>query len=223
MLSNVIKVAGVGRHRGARSVWDDRTADVSAIPNAAFQIASHTGDAAFAIPPDYPLFARESIGISTASRGDARVILEPATVFTSVQADRALPGGTSSSRRSDSVRRGSAAATGGVSGTGPLGGSAAHSACVCRRLAVVRKKLGLPFSCPQLSRIDSPGHSARSGREDFSLRLASPLSGRDGGITGAIAEVLFSTSPAFQELRTSQPYDVNTLVVVHGRLVDTGR
>ncbi|MEO2017103.1 MAG: hypothetical protein ABGZ53_22335, partial [Fuerstiella sp.] len=55
------------------------------LPDVSLQVASHTGDAAFAIPPDYPVFARDNIGISTASRVDARVVLEPALVFTSAR------------------------------------------------------------------------------------------------------------------------------------------
>lgn len=85
MLSNVVKVlASVATAvRGPSGTTELLT--FPPIPDATCQIASHTGDAAFAIPPDYPLFARESIGITTASRSEAHVILEPASVFTSVQ------------------------------------------------------------------------------------------------------------------------------------------
>lgn len=55
------------------------------VPDTTLNIAAHTGDAAFVIPARYPVFARETIGISTATRSEARVILEPATVFTSAQ------------------------------------------------------------------------------------------------------------------------------------------
>lgn len=66
----------------------DRTTELLTLqppPDNHSQMEAHTGDAAFAIPLKYPVYARENIGISTATRSAARVVLEPALVFTSAR------------------------------------------------------------------------------------------------------------------------------------------
>ena len=85
MFANVVKVLAslATTVRGPSGATELLT--LPPVPDVTQQIESHTGDAAFAIPPDYPVFARENIGISTATRGEARVVLEPALMFTSVR------------------------------------------------------------------------------------------------------------------------------------------
>ena len=191
------------------------------IPDATCQIASHTGDAAFAIPPDYPLFARESIGITTASRSEAHVILEPASVFTSVQQieryREELHRHVEVILCDEAQRRQPVAFQEPVLSAGGL-----HIPLV---FAAGSQWYGKNWDCR------SPFHSfpesiRRGILPDLGVKLFPSAdevhfpAETEESLQQLLASY-FKPLLAYQELGISQPYDVNTLVVVHGRLVDT--
>ena len=190
------------------------------MPDAACQIASHTGDAAFAIPPDFPLFARESVGISTASRGEALVILEPASVFTSVmQIERYRE---ELHRHVEVILCDEAQRRQPVAFQEPvLSAGARHIPLV---FAAGSQWYGKNWDCR--SPVHSFPESIRRGiLPDLGVKIF-PSAG-DVHFPAETEESLqqlltsyFQPLAAFQDLGISQPYDVNTLVVVHGRLVD---
>lgn len=221
MLSNVVKVlASVGTTvRGPFGTTELLT--FPPIPDAACQIASHTGDAAFAIPPDYPLFARESIGITTASRSEAQVILEPASVFASVtQIERY---GEELYRHVEVILCDEAQRRQPVTFQEPvLSAGGLHIPLV---FAAGSQWYGKNWDCR--SPVHSFPESIRRGiLPDLGVKLfpSSEEIHYPTETEEAIEQLLtsyFHPLRAFQELDIPQPYDVNTLVVVHGRLVDT--
>ena len=221
MLSNVVKVlASVATAvRGPSGTTELLT--FPPIPDAACQIASHTGDAAFAIPPDYPLFARESVGITTACRGEAHVILEPASVFTSVQQieryREELHRHIEVILCDEAQRRQPVAFQEPVLSAGSL-----HIPLV---FAAGSQWYGKNWDCR------SPFHSfpesiRRGILPDLGVKLfpsadAVHFPAETEESLQQLLTSFFCPLPAFEELGISQPCDVNTLVVVHGRLVDT--
>jgi len=221
MLSNVVKVlASVATAvRGPSGTTELLT--FPPIPDATCQIASHTGDAAFAIPPDYPLFARESIGITTASRSEAHVILEPASVFTSVQQieryREELHRHVEVILCDEAQRRQPVAFQEPVLSAGGL-----HIPLV---FAAGSQWYGKNWDCR------SPFHSfpesiRRGILPDLGVKVFPSAdevhfpAETEESLQQLLASY-FKPLLAYQELGISQPYDVNTLVVVHGRLVDT--
>ncbi len=193
----------------------------SPIPDAACQIASHTGDAAFAIPPDYPLFARESIGITTAPRGEAHVILEPASVFTSVQQIERYR--EELHRHIEVILCDEAQRRQPVAFQEPvLSAGAQHIPFV---FAAGSQWYGKNWDCR--SPVHSFPESIRRGiLPDLGVKLFP--SADEVHYPAETAESLdqmlrsyFQPLPAFRELGILQPCHVNTLLVVHGRLVDT--
>ncbi|MEJ7592452.1 MAG: hypothetical protein WKF77_12950 [Planctomycetaceae bacterium] len=221
MLSNVVKVlASVATAvRGPFGTTELLT--FPPIPDSACQIASHTGDAAFAIPPDYPLFARESIGITTAPRGKAHVILEPASVFTSVQQIERYR--EELHRHVEVILCDEAQRRQPVAFQEPvLSAGALHIPLV---FAAGSQWYGKNWDCR--SPVHSFPESIRRGiLPDLGVKLFP--SADDVHFPGETEESLqqllttyFQPLLAFQKLGISQPYDANTLVVVHGRLVDT--
>ena len=221
MLSNVIKVlASVATAvRGPSGTTELLT--FPPIPNSDCQIASHTGDAAFAIPPDYPLFARESVGISTASRSEAKVILEPASVFTSVQQIERYR--EELHRHVEVILCDEAQRRQPVAFQEPvLTAGAGHIPLV---FAAGSQWYGKHWDCR--SPVHSFPESIRRGiLPDLGVKLF-PSADEvhfPAETEESFQQLLtsyFQPLAAFQELGISQPYDVNTLVVVHGRLVDT--
>ncbi len=221
MLSNVVRVlASVATAvRGPFGTTELLT--FPPIPDAACQIASHTGDAAFAIPPDYPLFARESIGITTATRGEAQVILEPATVFTSVQQIERYR--EEFHRHVEVILCDEAQRRQPVAFQEPvLSAGARHIPLV---FAAGSQWYGKDWECR--SPMHSFPESIRRGiLPDLGVKLFP--SADDVHYPAETDESLqqlltsyFETLPAFEELKLPQPSDVNTLVVIHSRLVDT--
>lgn len=191
------------------------------LPNAVQQIASHTGDAAFAIPPGYPIFARESIGISTATRGDARVILEPATAFTSSQQIARYQ--EEFHRHVQVILCDEAQRRHPLTFQEPvLSAGAKHAPLV---FAAGSKWYDKAWDCR------SPTHSfpesiRRGILPDLGVRLfPSALEPHYPSETEEslqqLLESYFQPLPSFENLGLPPPCDVNTLVVVHNRLVDT--
>ena len=221
MLGNVVKVlASVATAvRGPFGATELLT--FPPIPDRTQQLASHTGDAAFAIPRDYPVFARESIGISNASRIDARVILEPATVFTSVRQIERF--------REDIHRHVQVLLCDEAQRRQPLAfqepvisAGATQPPLV---FAVGSQWYGKAWDCR------SPTHSfpesiRRGILPDLGVQLFPSAdethfpSETEEGLEQLLT-TYFQPLKTFEELGLPQPCDVNTLVVVHHHLVDT--
>lgn len=190
------------------------------IPDAAQHIASHTGDAAFAIPAGYPVFARESLGISTATRRDARVILEPATVFTSVQQIERYQAELHRHVRvilCDEAQR-----------RQPLAFQEPVVSAGARQVPLVfaagSQWYGKAWDCR--SPVHSFPESIRRGiLPDLGVRLLPsahevhyPAETEES--LRQLLKVCFQPLDSFAEFRLPQPCDVNTLFVVQNRLVD---
>lgn len=191
-----------------------------AIPESTLQIASHTGDAAFAIPDGYPLFARESVGISTCNRSDARVVLEPATVFTSARQIERYQEELHRHVRvilCDEAQRRQP-----LSFQEPVVTAGARQVPLV--FAAASRWYGRAWECR------SPTHSfpesiRRGILPDLGVRLFPPAQGvhYPTETEEALAQMLtvfFQPLDIFAEYRLPQPFDVNTLFVVHSRLVD---
>ena len=190
------------------------------VPDATLNIAAHTGDAAFAIPARYPVFARESIGISTATRGEARVILEPATVFTSVQQIERYKEELHRHVRvilcDEAQRRQPLAFQEPVVSAG-----AAQMPIV---FAAGSQWYGKAWDCR--SPMHSFPESIRCGiLPDLGVRIFSSADEEHfpAETEESLEQLLkecFQPLDCFAEFRLPQPFDVNTLFVVHSRLVD---
>jgi len=190
------------------------------IPEEAQRLVSHTGDAAFAIPHDYPLFTRDGIGVANCSRADARVVLEPASVFTSAQQIGRFQQELHRHIRvvlcDEAQRRQPIAFQEPVVAAG-----AEHSPLV---FAAGSQWYGKSWDRR------SPAHSfpesiRRGILPDLGVRLFP--SAEDLHYPAETEEALrqlmhFYAQPldSFKALGLPQPFHVNTLVVVHARLVD---
>jgi hypothetical protein len=190
-------------------------------PDGAEEIASHTGDAAFAIPTDYPVFARENVGVSTATRGDARVVLEPAMVFTSARQIEKFQ--DELHRHVQVILCDEAQRRQPLAFQEPV--VAAGGRAVPLVFAVGSQWYGKAWE--RRSPVHSFPESIRRGiLPDLGVRLFP--SANEPHYPAETEESLeqllkscFRPLNSFKELRLPQPYDVNTLVVVHTRLVDT--
>lgn len=190
------------------------------IPEAVQHIASHTGDAAFAIPPDYPVFARESIGISTASRSDARVILEPATVFTSAQQIERYQ--EELHRHVQVILCDEAQRRQPLTFQEPVISAGASQTPLV--FAAGSQWYGKAWECR--SPVHSFPESIRRGiLPNVGVRIFPSADEKHfpSETDEAMEQVLtewFQPLATFKELGLPQPFEVNTLVVVNGRLVD---
>lgn len=220
MLTNVVKVlASVATTvRGPSRSTELLT--LPPVPDAAQQVASHTGDAAFAIPPDYPVFARESIGVSTATRGEARVVLEPALVFTSARQIERYQEELHQHVRvilCDEAQR-----------RQPLAFQEPVVSARAQEMPLVfaagSQWYGKAWECR--SPVHSFPESIRRGiLPDLGVRLFPsaeephyPAETEES--LEQLLKLFFQPLSSFKEFSLPQPYDVNTLVVVHNRLVD---
>lgn len=189
-------------------------------PGDDLQIEAHTGDAAFAIPPRYPVFARENIGISTATRGEARVVLAPALVFTSA---RQVEKSQDELHRHvrvifcDEAQR-----------REPLAFQEPVYYAGAGQLPLVFAA-GSRWYCKRWER-RSPSHSflesiRSSILPDLGVRLfpsatAVHYPAETEQALDQLLKRFFRDVKCFEEFGLRQPYNVNTLFVVHGRLVD---
>jgi len=221
MLANVVKVlASVATTvRGPFGATEVLT--FPPLPDATQQIASHTGDAAFAVPPGYPVFARESIGISTATRRDACVILEPATVFTSVQQIKRFR--EELHRHVQVILCDEAQRRHAVAFQEPVLSAGATSPPLV--FAAGSQWYGKTWDCR------SPKHSfpesiRRGILPDLGVRIVPSASevhypSETEEALRQLLKLYFQPLNSFTEFGLPQPFEVNTLVVVHARLVDT--
>lgn len=220
MLDNVVKVLASVATTVRGPFRSTELLAFPPIPDASRQIASHTGDAAFAIPADYPVFARESIGVSTATRLDARVILEPATVFTSVrQLER---------YRDELHRHVQVILCDEAQRRQPLAFQEPVISAGGRQTPLVfaagSQWYGKAWDCR------SPAHSfpesiRRGILPDLGVRIfpsadESHFPSETEESLRQMLQAYFQPLGTFNELGLPQPPDVNTLVVVHSRLVD---
>jgi hypothetical protein len=221
MLANVVKVlASVATTvRGPNHSTELLT--LPPVPDVTLQIASHTGDAAFAIPPDYPVFARENIGISTATRGAARVVLEPALMFTSAwQIERHRD---ELHRHVQVILCDEAQRRQPLAFQEPVLSAKAEQAPLV--FAAGSQWYGKAWDCR--SPVHSFPESIRRGiLPDLGVRLfpsATKLHYPAETVEAVkqLLKVFFQPLNSFDEFSLPQPYDVNTLVVVHSRLVDS--
>ena len=221
MLANVVKVLASLATTVRGPSGSTELLAFPPIPDTTQQIASHTGDAAFAIPPGYPVFARESIGITTATRRDARVILEPAMVFTNVpQIER---------YREELHRHVQVILCDEAQRRQPLAFQEPVISAGAKQVPLVfaagSQWYGKAWDCR------SPAHSfpesiRRGILPDLGVRLfpSAPEVHYPAETEESLRQLLtlfFQPLNSFEEFGLPQPYDVNTLVVVHGRLVDT--
>ncbi len=189
-------------------------------PSDDLQIEAHTGDAAFAIPPRYPVFARENIGISTATRGEARVVLEPALVFTSARQVEKSQDELHHHVRvifCDEAQR-----------REPLAFQEPVFYAGAGQLPLVFAA-GSRWYGKRWER-RSPSHSflesiRRGILPDLGVRLfpsatAVHYPAETEQALDQLLKRFFRNVKSFDELGLRQPHDVNTLFVVHGRLVD---
>ena len=190
------------------------------VPDAPEEIASHTGDAAFAIPPDYPVFTRDNVGVSTATRGDALVVLDPALVFTSA---RQIEKYRDELHRHvqvilcDEAQRRQPTAF-----QEPVVAAGAHQVPLV--FAAGSQWYGKAWECR--SPMHSFPESIRRGiLPDLGVRLFPSANqphfpAETEESLEQLLKFLFRPLDSFQELRLPQPSAVNTLLVVHTRLVD---
>ena len=220
MLANVVKVLAslATTVRGPSRSTELLT--LPPVPDVTQQIASHTGDAAFAIPPDYPVFARENIGISTATRSTACVVLDAALMFTS---DRQIERYREELHRHvqvilcDEAQRRQPLAF-----QEPVLSARAEQAPLV--FAAGSQWYGKAWDCR--SPVHSFPESIRRGiLPDLGVRLfpsATKLHypAETEEAVKQLLKVFFQPLNSFNEFSLPQPYEVNTLVVVHHRLVD---
>lgn len=190
------------------------------LPEVAQQVTSHTGDAAFAIPPDYPVFARENIGISTADRADARVVLEPALVFTSARQIEKY--------REELHRHVQVILCDEAQRRQPLAFQEPVVSAGAQQMPLVfaagSQWYGKDWGCR--SPVHSFPESIRRGiLPDLGVRLlpSAEETHYPAETDEALEQLLkffFQPLKAFEQFKLPQPFDVNTLVVVHNRLVD---
>ena len=220
MLANVVKVVAslATTVRGPSGATELLT--LPPVPNVTQQIESHTGDAAFAIPPDYPVFARENIGISTATRGEARVVLEPALMFTSVrQIERYQE---ELHRHVQVILCDEAQRRQPLAFQEPVVSAGAEQ--VPLLFAAGSQWYGKAWN--RRSPMHSFPESIRRGiLPDLGVRIfpsaqALHFPSETEEAVEQLIKLFFQPLSNFKELGLPQPYDVNTLVVVHGRLVD---
>lgn len=220
MLANVVKVLAslATTVRGPSGTTELLT--LPPVPDVTQQIESHTGDAAFAIPPDYPVFARENIGISTASRGEARVVLEPALMFTSVrQIERYQE---ELHRHVQVILCDEAQRRQPLAFQEPVVSARAEQVPLV--FAAGSQWYGKAWNCR--SPMHSYPESIRRGiLPDLGVRIfpsaqALHYPAETEEAVEQLLKVLFQPLNSFHGLGLPQPYEVNTLVVVHNRLVD---
>ena len=191
------------------------------VPEASDEVISHTGDAAFAIPPDYPVFARENVGVSTASRGEARVVLEPALVFTSARQIEKF--------RNELHRHVQVILCDEAQRRQPITFQEPVVAAGARALPLVfaagSRWYDKAWECR--SPMHSFPESIRRGiLPDLGVRLFPSANEKHYPAETEesleqLLTIFFQPLSSFKEFKLPQPYDCNTLFVVHSRLVDT--
>jgi len=221
MLANVVKVLAslATTVRGPSGSTELLT--LPRVPDVTQQVESHTGDASFAIPPEYPVFARENIGISTATRGEARVILEPALVFTSVrQIERYQE---ELHRHVQVILCDEAQRRQPLAFQEPVVSARAEQVPLV--FAAGSQWYGKAWNCR--SPVHSFPESIRRGiLPDLGVRIfpsaqESHYPAETEEAIKQLLKVFFQPLSSFESFSLPQPYEVNTLVVVHNRLVDT--
>ena len=191
------------------------------VPEAIEEVASHTGDAAFAIPPDYPVFARENIGVSTATRGEARVVLEPALVFTSARQIEKF--GDELHRHIQVILCDEAQRRQPIAFQEPVVTAGARAVPLV--FAAGSQWYDKAWECR--SPVHSFPESIRRGiLPDLGVRLFPSVNdphypAETEESLEQLLKVYFQPLDSFKEFKLPQPYDGNTLFVVHTRLVDT--
>ena len=189
-------------------------------PDVTEQIESHTGDAAFAIPQDYPVFARENIGISTATRGQARIVLEPALMFTSVrQIERYQE---ELHRHVQVILCDEAQRRQPLAFQEPVESAGAEQ--VPLLFAAGSQWYGKAWNC-RSPRHSFPESIRRGILPDLGVRIfpsaqALHFPSETEEAVEQLLQLFFQPLNSFHELGLPQPCDVNTLVVVQTRLVD---
>ncbi|MDA1055649.1 MAG: hypothetical protein O3C40_35080 [Planctomycetota bacterium] len=220
MLANVAKVLASLATTARGPSGSTELLELPPVPAVTQQIESHTGDAAFAIPPDYPVFARENIGFSTATRGEARVVLEPALMFTSAQQIE---------RYQEEVHRHvQVILCDEAQRRQPLAFQEPVVSARARHVPLVfaagSQWYGKAWNCR--SPVHSFPESIRRGiLPDLGVRifpsaqeLHYPAETEEA--VKQLLKVFFQPLNSFNELSLPQPYEVNTLAVVHNRLID---
>ncbi len=220
MLANVVKVLASHATTVRGPSRSTELLTLPPVPDVNQQIESHTGDAAFAIPADYPVFARENIGISTATRGAARVVLEPALMFTSVrQIER---------YQEELHRHVQVILCDEAQRKQPLAFQEPVMSAGAKQVPLVfaagSQWYGKAWDCR--SPVHSFPESIRRGiLPDLGVRIfpSAKKLHYPSETKEAVKQLLkffFQPLNCFDELSLPQPYAVNTLLVVHNRLVD---
>ena len=191
------------------------------VPDATDEVVSHTGDAAFSIPPDYPVFARESIGVSTANRSEARVVLEPAMVFTSARQIEKFQDDLH--RHVQVILCDEAQRRQPIAFQEPVVSAGAIATPLV--FAAGSQWYDKAWECR--SPVHSFPESIRRGiLPDLGVRLFPSANephypaATDESLKQLLS-VYFQPLDSFKEFKLPQPCNVNTLFVVHTRLVDT--
>ena len=221
MLANAVKVLASVATTVRGPFRSTELLTLPPLPDVTLQVASHTGDAAFAIPPDYPIFARENIGISTASRGEAQVVLEPALMFTSArQIER---------YRSELHRHVEVILCDEAQRKQPLTFQEPVVSAGAKRAPIVFAVGSRWYdkAWDRRSPVHSFPESIRRGiLPDLGVRIFPSAEkvhfpAETEEAVNQLLEAFFQPLDSFQQFKLPQPFEVNTLVVVHHHLVDT--
>ena len=184
------------------------------------QLEAHTGDAGSAIPVGYPVFSRESTGLSVVEREDARVILEPANIFTSatqieryghvIHRDIQVLFCDEAQRRHPLVFQNPVIESGGrekpvvfAAGSQWYGKDYDRQTPRHSMLESIRRGV-LPNFGVRIFPSASDIHFPSETQESFEQMI----------------DVYFKNLRVLKELHLDQPYESNTLIVVHGKLID---
>ena len=220
MLANVAKILASVATTVRGPSRSTELVTLPAVPDATEEVATHTGDAAFAIPHDYPVFARENIGISTATRGDASVVLEPALVFTSARQIEKYK--DELHRHVQVILCDEAQRRQPIAFQEPVVTAGASQLPLV--FAAGSQWYGKTWECR--SPVHSFPESIRRGiLPDLGVRLF-PSANQPHYPSDTeealeqLLRVFWQPLGSFREFKLPQPHDVNTLFVVHSRLVD---
>ncbi|TSC57380.1 MAG: hypothetical protein Greene041619_1200 [Candidatus Peregrinibacteria bacterium Greene0416_19] len=188
--------------------------------DAGMTLNAFTGDAAYAIPRDYPVYARESVGIRTVSPEEAKVALVPASLFTSSLQIQTL--GADLHRRIELVLCDEKQRRHHMSFQGPvLSAGAKEPPLVIAAGSQWYEGRGWEQRSPRHS---FPESIRRGVLPSIGVRVFPsaemphyPSESQEG--LDQLTEEFFRTLQYFEQLHLPQPARGNTLLVVHTRLV----